>query len=131
MSGETYVLNADAGRVLAPEKQPAVEMARVEGMNFSYGVLADLPDAGVTFARGVVPPGKEVPAHAGPNLYALLVLSGTGRLTLFDDAQRPTGALDFAPGTLVVFPPGAQHGWINDSDADFVWFGVDLPDRSG
>jgi quercetin dioxygenase-like cupin family protein len=129
MSDKTILLKSRDGGVLTPEEQPALGMQSVDGMNFSYGVYADLSDAGVTFARGVVPAGKEVPAHAGPNLYAVLVQSGSGQLTLYNDAQEPTGTLAYAPGTLLVFPPNAQHGWIVESDEDFVWFGVDLPER--
>ncbi len=129
MAGETYILNSGDGGVLTPEQQPALELQSFEGMNFSYGVFADLNEAGVNFARGVVPAGMEVPVHAGPNLYAVYVESGSGHLTLFNDAQEPTGTLAYAPGTLLVFPPDAQHGWIVDSDEDFVWFGIDLYER--
>ena len=129
MAAETYVLRPGAGGVLTPQKQPGSAMQEIDGMNFAYGVLVDLPDVGVTLARGVVPPGAEVPAHAGPNLYALHVLSGFGQLTLYDTDQNPTGTLPFEPGTLLVFPPDAQHGWINEGTEDFVWFGVDLPGK--
>ncbi len=129
MAGETFILKYGDGGVLTPEALAAVEMQAIEGMNFSYGVFTELPDAGVTFARGVVPAGKEVPAHAGPNLYAVYVESGTGQLTLFNEAQEPTGTMPYAPGTLLIFPPNAQHGWIVESDEDFVWFGIDLPGK--
>ncbi len=130
MANDTYVLRSGDDGVLTPEQQPALAMKDIDGMNFSYGVHVDLPEAGVNFARGVVPPGKEVPAHAGPNLYAVCVLSGSGQLTLYDNAQLATAQLPFSPGTLIVFPAGAQHGWINDSDEEFAWFGVDLPGRA-
>ena len=129
MAGDTYILKSGDGGVLTPEEQPALEMQSIEGMNFSYGVFADLKEAGVNFARGVVPAGKEVPVHAGTNLYAVYVESGSGQLTLYNDAQEPTGTLAYAPGTLLVFPPNAQHGWIVESEEDFVGVGVDLPGR--
>lgn len=126
---DSYILKSGDGGVLTAEKQPALEMQAIAGMNFSYGVLAELTESGVAFARGTVPAGQEVPAHAGPNLYAVYVESGTGQLTLYNDAQEPTGTLPYTPGTLLVFPPGAQHGWIVDSEEDFTWFGIDLPGK--
>ncbi|MDV7145928.1 cupin domain-containing protein [Tropicimonas sp. TH_r6] len=126
MLGDSFVLKSGEGGVLIPEKQPSDYLEPYEALNFTFGVCAEIEEVGAKCGRGIVPPGAEVPVHAGDFHTALFVVSGRGHLVLYDLAGERTGQVPFEAGTLVVFPPGARHGWINESDEDFVWFGVDF-----
>lgn len=108
------------------ETKDAPKFDAVPELGIEYAVLAELPGKRVTFAKGRVPAGGEVPMHAGPNDYALFVTQGSGQLTLYNADGEETDRLPFAAGDLIMFPPNAEHGWINESDNAFEWLGVDL-----
>ncbi|UWQ19900.1 cupin domain-containing protein [Jannaschia sp. M317] len=109
---------------LSATEGPAPDLTPLEGLAVDYANLAEV--RGVIVARGRVAPGAEVPAHAGPSDYLLYVLSGQGVLTLCDADGVETSRLTYAPGRLIVFPPDAQHGWINGDGDPLEWLGIDL-----
>lgn len=98
----------------------------VADLGIRYAEIAALPDEGATFNRGSVPAGATVPAHAGPNAYALFVVSGRADQTLHAEDGSETERLTCAAGDLLLFPPDCQHGWINEGAENFEWFGVDF-----
>ncbi|WP_417271485.1 cupin domain-containing protein [Celeribacter sp.] len=104
----------------APEQEDVVDLG------IRYAEIAALPAEGASFNRGSVPAGVTVPAHAGPNAYALFVVSGGADLTLHAEDGSETERLSCAEGDLLLFPPNCQHGWINESAKNFEWFGVDF-----
>ncbi|SHH13372.1 cupin domain-containing protein [Cognatishimia maritima] len=106
--------------------QEAPGLDAVAELGIEYGVLAEMPARGLSFAKGRVPSGGTVPMHAGPGDYALFVTAGSGFLTLYNAEGAETDRLRYAPGDLILFPPNSQHGWINDAETDFEWFGVDI-----
>ncbi len=124
-----------AGNILTPEirgesltctSRPAATAEPLEGLQIDYAILADRADFGMRFARGTVAPGATVPPHAGPNDYAMYVLSGEGYLTLHNSENAEVDRIAFAAGDLILFPPNANHGWVNSSKTEFTWFGVDI-----
>lgn len=129
MAGDIYKIESGGDGMLQAKQLPATEMSSVDALNMSYGVSVELEAAGVSFARGEIAPGKEVPAHSGPNLYGLYIISGTGRLTLADRDGKVTSDIAYKPDDLIVFEPGAMHGWKNDGDAAMKWLGVDISAR--
>lgn len=111
---------------------PAVTMstaalAEVPGMQFSYGSLGQVPGTDLGLGRGVVPAGAEVPLHASPDAYAMYVVTGQGTLVLQSEEGGATSKTRFAPGMVITFPPGAQHGWQVDEGAPMEWFGIEIP----
>lgn len=122
---KVHVIARSSDGTLSSDSSVAGTYEALEGLNINYATVMPLEALGVTVARGHVSAGKSVPPHAGDTNYALYVLSGTGHLTLCDDNGKETGRIAFAPGDLIVFPPHAQHGWINGGE-DMEWLGIDF-----
>ncbi|MGH1464827.1 MAG: cupin domain-containing protein [Cognatishimia sp.] len=99
----------------------------IPDMSMEYATIGDIAGRGVSFAKGCVPSGGIVPAHASPNDYAMFVIAGSGVLTLHDEGDgKETGRVAFNAGDIIIFAPESSHGWINESASDFEWFGVDI-----
>ncbi len=126
--GNVYIINSNQDGALSVTSTPPEAYAELEGLNINYGTVASLGDLGVTIAKGHVPANALVPPHAGDSHYALFVLSGSGELTLNLEDGTETSRMAFRPGDLIVFPPHAQHGWINQGE-DMEWLGVDIAPR--
>lgn len=126
MPGRIYFIEKDGNSGLRAIEQPEARMSALEGLNIEYGTLAVLSDVGINIAKGRVAAGAVVPPHAGDSLYGLYVLTGSGQLTLNADDGKLVSRISFEPGDLIVFPPHARHGWINDGTETFEWLGVDI-----
>lgn len=101
-------------------------LAEVEGMQFSYSDLGEVPDTGLSLGRGVVPAGGEVAMHASDKAYAMYIVTGEGFLFLQSGTGSHLTEHRFAPGMVITFPPKAMHGWRVDGVIDFEWFGVEI-----
>ena len=115
----------DAGAPGVAETAPG-PLEALEGLGLSYRGLHDIRE-GLALAHGYVEAGGEVPPHAAESRYVMLVIRGTGTLTLMPEGEdEPAARVAFAPGTIIDFPPHARHGWINEGGEAFEWFGIDI-----
>ncbi len=128
IAGNIVTIETDNVGVLTAHNSSPGNFEAVDGLNINYGTIATLKSLGVTIAKGQVPANAVVPSHAGETHYALLVLSGTGELTLNLADGTETSRLSYKAGDLIIFPPNAYHGWINKGE-DMEWLGVDIEPR--
>lgn len=128
IAGSVVTIEIDDAGALTTYKSSPGNFEAVDGLNINYGTIATLKSLGVTIAKGQVPANAIVPSHAGETHYALLVLSGTGELTLSLADGTETSRVPYKAGDLIIFPPNAHHGWLNKGE-DMEWLGVDIEPR--
>lgn len=126
MAGRIYKVEKGSKTAWIANELPGADMQPVDELGIDYGTAVELADVGVTFARGAIEPGTEVPGHAGPNLYGLYIISGSGLLTLTDETGKVTSELNYQPDDLIIFEAGAMHGWKNDGETAMEWLGIDI-----
>ncbi len=77
----------------------------------------------VTLTRVVVAPGAAQKRHTHTSSEQIwIALEGRGSLLLADEQTQPITA-----GDVARFADGDVHGFINDSEADFVYLSVTSP----
>lgn len=77
----------------------------------------------VTLTRVVVSPGAVQKRHThGSSEQIWIAVEGRGTLLLADEQTHPIAA-----GDVARFADGDVHGFINDSEADFVYLSVTSP----
>lgn len=77
----------------------------------------------VTLTRVVVAPGAKQGRHTHANSEQIwIAVEGRGTLLLADEAT-----LAIAAGDVLRFADGDVHGFINDSEADFIYLSVTSP----
>jgi mannose-6-phosphate isomerase-like protein (cupin superfamily) len=141
---ETNASSKNAGSLyrVSPEPGTAPQVSKsdvslaaipeIEGRpntDFSYASVFEIPDRGVSIARGHFGPNGLVTPHKTRNLYIAFVVRGSGRLVLFGEDQKTT-QIDFKAGDVIVLPPATLHQWRNGAEPfDFV--GVESSSPSG
>ena len=68
-----------------------------------------------------IKPGGEIIPHVHEVLEMMYIIQGEGSALVNGERQRSE------PGTIVVAPPGSEHGFLNTGDTDIVIYCVFSP----